>query len=106
MTNEFSAVTVVRKANIYFDGGVTSRTIKFPSGEVKTLGVILPGEYTFNTDKKEIMEIQCGDVQVKLTGSAEWKAYSAGTQFEVPARSSFVIKALSVADYCCSFIDE
>ena len=103
--SEFSNVSVVKNANIYFDGGVTSRTIKFPNGEIKTLGVILPGEYQFNTDKKEIMDILAGDVDVLLAGGTEWINYKAGSSFEVDASSSFQIRANSVSDYCCSFVD-
>ena len=104
--SEFKNVTVVKKANVYFNGGVTSRTILFASGEKKTLGIMQPGEYEFDTGKKELMEIQAGDVEVKLPGSNEWKKFSAGTGFEVPANSVFGIRALTLADYCCSFIDE
>ncbi len=46
---EFDNVTVVKKANVYFDGKVTSRTVKFADGSLKTLGFMLPGEYQFNT---------------------------------------------------------
>ncbi|MCA9051937.1 MAG: DUF1255 family protein, partial [Planctomycetaceae bacterium] len=47
--SRFESVNVVREANIYFDGRVTSRTVEFSDGAVKTLGIMLPGEYTFNT---------------------------------------------------------
>ena len=103
--SEFNNVTVVKKANIYFDGGVTGRTIKFASGEVKTLGVMLPGEYEFDTDKKELMDIQAGEVEVLLPNSSEWQSFPAGNHFEVPAKSKFGIKTSVVSDYCCSFID-
>ena len=103
--SEFKNVTVVKNANIYFDGGVTSRTIKFSNGEVKTLGIMLPGQYTFNTGKKEIMDIQSGDVDILLAGETEWKNYRTGSSFDVQANSSFQVKANAVTDYCCSFID-
>jgi len=102
---KFENVSVVKNANIYFDGGVTSRTINFPGGEVKTLGIIQPGEYEFNTDKKEIMDMLAGEVEVMLAGSFEWKRYAAGETFEVPASSSFRIRTNGIADYCCSFVD-
>jgi len=38
-------VAIVKKANIYYDGKVTSRTIEFEDGSVKSLGIMLPGEY-------------------------------------------------------------
>lgn len=36
--SEFKGVTIVKKANIYFDGKVTSRSVIFPDGSRKTLG--------------------------------------------------------------------
>jgi len=101
---EFANVTVSKKANIYFDGKVTSRTLIFADGSKKTLGIMLPGEYTFNTEAKELMEILGGDLQLQLTGSSEWRTYGAGTAFEVPAQSSFHLKVATVTDYCCSFL--
>ena len=38
---EFKNVTVVKKANVYFDGKVTSRTVLFDDGEKKTLGIMI-----------------------------------------------------------------
>ena len=103
--SEFNNVSIIKNANVYFDGGVTSRTIKFENGNIKTLGIMQPGEYKFNTDKKEIMEIQLGDVDVLLPGQNEWLHFSAGETFEVSANATFKIKALSLTDYCCSFMD-
>ena len=103
--SEFNNVSVVKNANIYFDGGVTSRTIKFANGETKTLGIMLPGEYEFNTGKREIMDIQQGDVDVLLPDESSWRHISAGQRFEVKANASFKIKVNSLTDYCCSFID-
>ncbi len=104
--NEFNNVTVIKKANVYFDGGVTSRTIQFENGEIKTLGMMQHGEYQFNTDKKEIMEIQLGEVDVLLPGQTEWQHFTAGDTFEVEANATFKINAFSLTDYCCSFVDE
>jgi hypothetical protein len=103
--SEFDKVTVVKQANIYFEGGVTSRTIKFPDGEVKTLGIMLPGAYRFDTGAREIMEILQGEVEVLLPGQDAWQRFAAGKSFEVAAQSTFEIKALSVTDYCCSYLD-
>jgi len=103
--SEFKNVSVVKNANIYFDGGVTSRTIKFANGEIRTLGIMLPGQYEFNTGKKEIMDIQQGDVDVLLPGDKDWRHIAAGQSFEVSANASFKIKVNSLTDYCCSFVD-
>jgi purine/pyrimidine-nucleoside phosphorylase len=102
--SEFKNVTVVKKANVYFDGKVTSRTLLFPDGSKKTLGVMLPGEYEFNTGDKEIMEILAGDLEVLLPGADGWKQVIGGEAFEVPAQSKFGLKVKSLADYCCSFV--
>lgn len=103
--SEFKNVTVVKKANVYFDGKVTSRTIIFADGSKKTLGVMLPGEYTFNTAAAELMEVLAGDVEVSVGGAAECASYTAGEAFEVPANSSFTVKVTTLMDYCCSFLD-
>jgi hypothetical protein len=101
---EFKNVTVVKKANVYFDGNVTSRSIVFGDGSRKTLGVMLPGEYEFNTSEKEIMEILEGDLDVLLPGANEWKTVKGGETFEVAADSSFKLRVKRLTDYCCSFV--
>ena len=63
---EFKNVTIVKKANVYFDGNVTSRTIHFADGSVKTLGFMQVGDYTFSTGKAEIMEFMSGELEVTL----------------------------------------
>lgn len=101
---EFKGVTVVKKANVYFDGKVTSRTVLFPDGSKKTLGVMLPGEYTFNTDAAELMEILSGDLEVLLPGDKAWRRVKGGEEFAVPAKASFSLKISALTDYCCSFL--
>ncbi len=103
--SKFFNVTVVKAANIYFDGKVTSRVVEFDSGEVKTLGIMLPGEYRFSTAKKEIMEILSGRVEILLPGSDTWESIVGGQSFEVVANAAFDIKVQEVTDYCCSYLD-
>ncbi len=101
---EFKNVTVVKKANVYFDGKVTSRTVLFPDGSKKTLGVMLPGEYEFGTADKELMELLAGELEVLLPGADGWKTVQAEESFEVQAQSKFRLKVKSITDYCCSYI--
>jgi len=101
---EFKNVTIVKKANIYFDGKVTSRTIIFPDGSKKTLGIMFPGDYEFGTAEKEIMEILAGNLEVMLPGTREWATFKEGDVFEVPAESKFNLKIKSLTDYCCSYV--
>ena len=101
---EFKHVTIVKKANIYFDGKVTSRTVIFPDGSKKTLGIMFPGDYEFNTAEMEIMEILAGNLDVMLPGAAGSVTFKEGEVFEVPARSKFSLKVKSLTDYCCSYV--
>lgn len=102
--SEFSNVTVIKKANAYFDGKVTSRTVVFADGSRKTLGIMLPGEYEFGTSEREIMEIQAGDLDVLLPGESVWKTFGPGMSFEVPANAKFSLKVRALTDYCCSYL--
>jgi uncharacterized protein YaiE (UPF0345 family) len=102
--SEFKNVTVVKEANIYFDGKVTSRTMLFSDGSKKTLGVMLPGEYEFGTGDGEIMEILSGDLDVLLPGETNWKTIKGGESFDVAANAKFKLKVRKISDYCCSFI--
>ena len=103
--SKFENVTIIKEANIYYDGKVTSRTVEFSDGEIKSLGIMLPGEYTFNTADKEIMEIMSGELEIRLPGE-EWKTLLTPEIFEVAANSSFDLKIKTVTDYCCSYIKE
>ena len=101
---EFKDVTVIKEANIYFDGKVSSRTVVFADGSSKTLGLMLPGDYEFNTADKEIMEIMSGDLEILLPNAKGWQVVKGGESFEVPANSKFSVKIQTITDYCCSYI--
>ncbi len=102
--SQFENVTAVKAANIYFDGKVTSRTVLFPDGTKKTLGIMLPGEYEFGTAQAEVMEILAGNLDVLLPGNNEWQVIKGGESFDVPANSKFKLKVKEVTDYCCSYV--
>ena len=103
MSDNFENVTIVKKANVYFDGKVTSRTVLFADGTRKTLGIMMPGEYEFGTDAREVMEMLSGEMKVLLPGAADWQVFTAGEVFEVAAKSSFKLVLDGVVDYCCSY---
>ncbi|NJD55737.1 MAG: pyrimidine/purine nucleoside phosphorylase [Nitrospirae bacterium] len=102
--DDFHEVTVLKKANVYFNGAVTSRTVLFKDGSKKTLGIMQPGEYEFSTADREIMEILSGELDVLLPGEKSWRHVRNGETFDVPAQSKFTMKVTSLTDYCCSFI--
>jgi purine/pyrimidine-nucleoside phosphorylase len=103
MNDRFENVTIITKANVYFDGKVTSRTVLFTDGSRKTLGIMMPGSYEFSTAAAELMEVLNGEMRVLLPGETAWQTFPAGTSFHVPARSSFKLEIGAVADYCCSY---
>lgn len=100
---QFDNVSIIKKANVYFGGEVTSRTVVFADGSKKTLGIMLPGDYEFSTEAAEIMEILAGEMKVLLPTESEWQNYTAGDSFHVPANSRFKLQVQVVADYCCSY---
>ena len=102
---DFKNVTAIVKANVYFDGKVVSHSIIFPDGSKKTLGLIYPGKFHFGTEKAERMEIIAGACTVILDIQNAEKDYSAGTFFDVPAKSGFDIEVKEgICEYVCSFI--
>ena len=102
--SEFNNVSIIKNANVYFDGKVSSRSITFSDGSIKTLGIMLPGEYQFTTADEELMEILLGKLEYQLANSNDWITIEAGDSFQIPASSSFKVKVTEITDYCCSFI--
>jgi uncharacterized protein YaiE (UPF0345 family) len=102
---QFTGVTAVTKANLYFDARVVSHTLLFADGSKKTLGLIYPGTYHFGTGAPELMEIVAGACQVVLDGQTATASYAAGTAFSVPGQSGFTITVeTGVCEYICSFL--
>jgi uncharacterized protein YaiE (UPF0345 family) len=102
---QFTNVTVVTKANIYFEGKVVSHTVLFAEGAKKTLGLIYPGSFHFGTDAPERMEIVSGKCRVTLDGKSDVASYAAGQSFDVAGKSGFTIEVTSgICEYVCSFL--
>ena len=105
LPTQFSGVTVVTKANVYFDGNVVSHTVLLPGDVKKTLGIVRPGSYHFGTGAPERMEIVAGSCRVTLDGSAKATEYPGGTFFDVPGKSGFTIEVREgLCEYICSFL--
>ncbi len=102
---EFKNARIIKKANVYFGGRVTSRTVYTEKGERKTLGIFLPGEYEFNTGSEELMEVLGGEMKIMRRGETDYTLYKEGDSFVVSANSSFKLIIKGVADYCCSYRD-
>ena len=103
-TEKIDNVSVVAKANVYFDGKCVSHRITLADGTKKSVGVILPATLTFNTGAPEVMEGVGGACEVLLPGSLEWQRFGAGESFKVPGNASFKIRVVGEAyHYICHF---
>lgn len=103
--SQFDGVSVVCKANVYFDGKVVSHVVLFPDGTKKTLGLIYPGTYTFNTEVAERMAVIAGACRVQVAGESAGQSYAAGSHFDVPAQSSFeIVIEGGIMEYVCSYL--
>lgn len=100
--SEIKNATIIKAANVYYDGKVTSRTIHLSDGSRQSLGIMFPGEYTFNTNEAEIMEMLSGELDIKLPGE-EWKTLKTPETFFVEANASFDLKIKTLTDYCCKY---
>jgi uncharacterized protein YaiE (UPF0345 family) len=101
--SQLDQVSVLTKANVYFDGKCVSHTVLLADGTRKSVGVILPSTLVFTTGAAEIMELVDGRCRVKLAGETEARDYQGGQSFSVPANSSFEIEALDAVHYVCHF---
>ena len=99
----FDDVKIIKAANIYFEGKVTSRVVNFKDGSKKTLGIMMPGTFEFSTEKHELMEIMAGEMDVLLPEHLAWQTIKAGESFEVPSEAVFKLNVKSIVDYCCSY---
>lgn len=102
--SQFDNVSIIKQANVYFDGKVTSRAVLFADGSRKTLGIMMPGDYEFGTEQAELMEILAGDLEVQLPGQNEWQTFVGGQAFNVPANATFKLRVKQLTDYCCSYL--
>ena len=82
---------------------MTSRTVITAEGKRLTLGVMLPGSYTFNTGEPELIEVTQGKCRIKLDEAGKWGDYSAGQSFSVPGKTRFDIEVTELVDYVCHF---
>jgi hypothetical protein len=88
--------------NEYFEG--TVKSLGYDSADGKsTIGVIEPGEYEFGTSSHETMVVIEGELVALLPGQSEWKSFKNSESFEVPANSSFKVKASSQTSYLCKY---
>ncbi len=101
--SQFEQVSVLKIANVYFDGKCVSHTVVLADGSRKSVGVILPASLTFNTAAPEIMETIAGSCRYRIAGG-QWLSVGAGESFSVPANTSFDIEVVGEPyHYVCHF---
>lgn len=100
---QIDGVSVVTKANVYFDGKCISHTVVLADGGKKTVGVILPARLTFNTGAPEVMETVAGSCRVLFKGESTWQTFGEGQSFNVPGNSSFEIEVTEPYHYICYY---
>ena len=101
---QFDNVSVTCKANVYFEGKVVSHTIVTQQGAKKTLGVVYPGSFKFNTSAPERMDIISGSCRVRIANQADRATYGAGDFFRVPGNSHFKVEVEhGMMEYLCTF---
>lgn len=90
------------QVNEYFGGKVKSLVVNSTEGK-KTVGVIVSGEYEFDTKTQETMMVVAGEMSVFLPEYNEWEDFGAGSSFDVPANSKFKVKVKQDTAYLCEY---
>ena len=90
------------KVNEYFDGNIKSIAYKTDTLPA-TVGVMLPGDYVFNTNDKEKVTIITGALIITLAGENDFTTYKPGESFNVDANSAFDVKVESETAYLCLY---
>jgi uncharacterized protein YaiE (UPF0345 family) len=89
--------------NTYFDGKVQS--IGFErNGRNQSVGVVAVGEFHFGTDAPERMTVVSGELWAKLPGETSFRAFPAGSFFEIPGKSGFDVRATQPTAYWCEYL--
>ena len=103
-STQFDQVSVIKKANIFFDGKCIRHTVMLADGSQKTLGVMLPPSVMhFKTDAPERIEVVAGECLVKLANEEGYTSYRAGQSFYVPGNSAFDLQVQEPMHYVCHF---
>jgi uncharacterized protein YaiE (UPF0345 family) len=88
----------------YFEGGVQS-VASSRLGRKFSVGIMSDGtDFHLGTDAAERMTVISGLLTVKVDGTSEWIRYPAGTNFEVPGKSGFDVKATGDTAYQCEYL--
>lgn len=91
------------KENTYFEGNVKSLAFTQHDDDC-SVGVMLPGTYTFNTANAECMTVVKGALTIKRIGDDDWKTFNTGDSFEVAGNASFEVQVTEATAYLCEYL--
>ena len=87
--------------NEYFDGRIKSLGFEL-EGTQYTTGVMLPGNYSIDTEKEEHITMTLGRFEIRLPG-LDWKTIKIGDTIVIPANATFDLKITKPASYVCMY---
>lgn len=87
--------------NEYFEGRIKSLGFEL-KGTPYTAGVVLPGEYTIDTEKEEHITATMGEFEIRPPGS-DWKTLAIGDTIVIPSNTSFELTLKEPASYICMY---
>ncbi|RYU66232.1 pyrimidine/purine nucleoside phosphorylase [Aliivibrio finisterrensis] len=89
--------------NSYFEDNVKSIGFVQKNNSI-SVGVMLPGNYTFGTNAAEKMSVITGALTIKRSTDADWVMFSSGEDFSVEGNSSFDVKVEVETAYLCEYL--
>ena len=87
--------------NEYLEGKVKSLGFEL-EGTRYTAGVLMPGEYSFDTEEQEHITVTVGEFEIRPPG-ANWKTATTGDTIVIPANSAFDLRVKKPASYICVY---
>ncbi|WP_392561433.1 pyrimidine/purine nucleoside phosphorylase [Orbus sturtevantii] len=90
--------------NDYFTGKVKSIGFTNANSGESSIGVMMPGEYTFSTNNPEEITIISGSLNVLLPSAKDWQILQAGQVFHIQGKSEFHIQVAEPTAYLCRYL--
>jgi len=87
--------------NEYFEGKIKSLGFEL-EGTQYTIGVMLPGAYSVDTEKEEHITVTLGGFEICPPG-LDWKTVKIGDTVVIPANATFDLKVSKPASYTCIY---
>ena len=87
--------------NEYFEGKIKSLGFEL-HGTQYTAGVILPGDYSIDTEKEEHITVTMGEFEIRPPDS-DWKTAQIGDTIVIPATSTFDVRVSEPVSYICMY---